>query len=117
MYPLAQTIGHKVHQAGAKDAHGNPVDSWAAPVDVQVYGYGPRTDVRGSTGSGEPAGTQVLVGLQLLAPKGTVISPQDRIVIDGNEYEVDGEIGDWNNGPFGFEPGVVINLKRAEGGP
>jgi hypothetical protein len=116
VFPLTRTIGHKVHQAGATDSHGNPADTWAEPVDVSVYGYGPRTDTRGSTGSDEPGGTQVIVGKEVYAPKTLAVSEKDRFVIDGRTYEVDGELGDWTTGPFGFEPGIVINLKRAEGG-
>ena len=110
MYPLAQTIGHAVYQAGAEDAHGNPVDSWADPVDVAVYGYGPRTD------STEPGGTQVIVGLEVFAPEGLALSSRDRFVVDGLTYTVEGEVGDWTSGPFGFAPGVSFNLKRVEGG-
>ena len=105
-----QTIGHAVYVAGVEDAHGNPVDSWATPVDVKVYGYGPRYD------STEPGGTQVIVGLRVFAPKSVQASARDRFVVDGLTYDVDGEIGDWTNGPFSFKPGVEINLRRVEGG-
>jgi hypothetical protein len=110
MFPLAQTIGHAVYQAGAEDPHGNPEDSWADPVAVKVYGYGPRT------ASTEPGGTQVIVGLTVYAPKSLQVSPRDQFVVDGLRYDVDGELGDWTNGPFGFEPGIEFNLKRVEGG-
>lgn len=109
-YPLTQTIGHAAYIAGVEDAHGNPTDEWAEPVDVNVYGYGPRYD------STEPGGTQVIVGLKVLAPKELVASAQDQFVVDGQRYDVDGELGDWTNGPFGFQPGIEINLKRVEGG-
>jgi len=111
MFPLAQTIGHAVYTPGATDAHGNPVDAWAAAVDVQVYGYGPPARSQ----EAEPGGTQVITGLQVLAPV-FAVDPRDRFVISGVTYEVVGEVGNWNNGPFGFAPGQQINLKRAEGG-
>jgi hypothetical protein len=110
MYPLTQTIGHAVYAAGAVDSHGNPAASWAAPVDVWVYGYGPRGD------STEPAGTQVIVGLEVYAPR-MAVDARDRFVVDGKTYEVDGEVGDWTKGPFGFTPGLTFALKRVEGGP
>lgn len=113
---MTTTIGHATYQPGVKGSHGNPVDAWAEPVDVQVYGYGPRTDTRGATGSNEPGGTQVVVGLEVYAPKGLAVDPRDRFVVDGKMYNVEGEIGDWSNGPYGFAPGIVIALKRAEGG-
>lgn len=106
---LAQTIGHMVYQPGETDAHGNPEDAWADPVDLRIYGYGPST-------STEPGGTQVIVGLVVLGPPDMVIDARDRFVIDGLTYEVDGEVGDWNHGPFGFKPGIAVNVKRVEGG-
>lgn len=105
-----QTIGHLVYQPGAEDDHGNAEDAWAPPVLVAVYGYGPRGD------STEPGGTQVIVGLQVLAPKSVSVDSRDRFVIAGKTYEVEGEVGDWTNGPFGFTPGIEFNLKRVEGG-
>lgn len=111
-FPLAQTIGHAVYVAGATNSHGNPVDSWAAPVDVAVYGYGPPTRTQES----EPGGTQVIQGLQIFAPPGLAVSAQDRFVVDGLTYEVEGEVGDWTHGPFRYAPGIVINVKRVEGG-
>lgn len=110
MYPLAQTVGHVVYTPGAEDAHGNIEDGWADPVDVSVYGYGPRVD------STEPGGTQVIVGLQVFAPATLTVDPRDQFVVDGLRYDVDGEVGDWTRGPFGFEPGIEFNLKRVEGG-
>jgi hypothetical protein len=106
-----QTIGHMVWSAGATDAHGNPVDEWAAPVNVAVYGYGPPA-VRAET---EPGGTQVVSHLEVYAPP-FIVDPRDRMVVDGVTYGVSGEVGDWDNGPFRYTPGVVIRLKRVEGG-
>lgn len=111
MFPLAQTIGLAAYQAGVEDAHGNPVDSWSDPVDVAVYGYGPPIRTQDS----EPGGTQVIVGLDVYAPLFPV-DDRDRFVISGLVYSVEGEAGDWNNGPFGFEPGQSFRLKRVEGG-
>ena len=110
MYALTQTIGHAVYEEGAEDAHGNPIDSWADPVNVQVYGYGPRYD------STEPGGTQVIVGLQVFAPETLQVDPRDQFVVEGRRYDVDGELGNWTNGPFDFKPGIELNLKRVEGG-
>lgn len=103
-------IQHEVYQPGAKNSHNNPVDAWAAPVVLSVFGYGPRED------STEPGGTQVIVGLEVYAPKTSTVGAKDRLIVDGHRYEVDGEIADWTNGPFGYKPGIVINLKRVEGG-
>lgn len=111
MTPTAQTIGHQVWSAGATDAHGNPVDQWADAVDVAVYGYGP--PVR--TEEAEQGGTQVVQGLQVLAPTFPV-DPRDRFVIDSKVYEQIGESAVWDNGPFGFVPGMLLRVKRVQGG-
>lgn len=110
-FPLNQTVGHMVWSAGAVDSHNNPTNTWANPVNVAVYGYGPPA-VRSEA---EPAGTQVISHLEVLAPP-FAVDPRDRFQIDGDTYEVSGRIGEWDNGPFGYEPGCVIRLKRVEGG-
>lgn len=110
-FPLNQTIGHAIYTPGAVDSHNNPKDDWAAPVDVLVYGYGP--PIR--TEEAEPGGTQVIQGIQVLAPTFPV-DPRDRFVIDTLTYMVIGETAVWDNGPFGFEPGMTIRLRRVEGG-
>lgn len=110
-FPTAQTIGHAIYTPGTVDAHGNPTDTWASPVNVGVYGYGPRSD----SNSAEPGGTQVITGLTVLAPM-FAVDPRDRFVVAGKTYEVVGEVGEWDSGPFGYEPGMTVNLKRVEGG-
>lgn len=109
MFPLAQTVGHCVYVPGAKNSHGNPVDTWLPPVDVQVYGYGAATE------STEPGGTRVIEGLEVFAPVFPVDS-RDRFVVDGKLYDVDGDPSNWDKGPFGFEPGQSFRLIRVEGG-
>jgi hypothetical protein len=104
------TVGHKVYQEGATDAHGNPVDGWAASVPLAVFAIYPRF-------SEEPAPDRplVVVGKAVLAPTGTTVGPKDLLVIDGEDWKVEGEPADWTTGPFGFTPGVEIVLTRAEG--
>lgn len=44
-FPTPFTVGHKVFSASGTDAHGNPVEGWAAPVDRAVHGWAaPTTD-------------------------------------------------------------------------
>lgn len=109
--PTPFTIGVKRHVAGSVDRYNNPTDTWSAPVAVLVYGIVP-------TSSDEPfeiGRNAVVTGLTVLAPVGTVIGAKDRVVIDSDEYEVDGDIADWSNGPFSWSPGMEIKLKRAVG--
>ena len=111
-FPLAQTIGHRVYDATARDSHGNSVDAWADPVDVQVYGW--------HTGSSDEPRVvghdRVVVQGQVLAPESFRPSPRDLVDLPGaGTYEVIGEPEDYNHGPFDWRPGVVVNLRRATG--
>lgn len=110
-FPLAQTVGHKPYSSTTKNAHGNDVAVYGAVVDREVYGYGPPIRVADA----EPGGTQVIEGIDVYAPLFPV-DDRDLFVVGGLDYMVIGEAGDWTNGPFGFEPGQVIHLKRVEGG-
>lgn len=60
------------------------------------------------------AGAQaVIIGLTLYAPKAP--GPHDVVVIDGEEFQVDGEPGVWQSPFSGHRPGVEVPLKRVEG--
>lgn len=104
-------IGVRAFQAGATDAHGNPVESWAAAVDVPVIALSP--------GSDEPAAANrdlSIVEWTVYAPAGTSVGARDRVVVDGREFEVLGEVQDYTRGPW-VNPvaGVVFELRRPEG--
>ncbi|WP_431941677.1 hypothetical protein [Nocardia grenadensis] len=58
---------------------------------------------------------RVVVEVELFAPEEFDCAPQDKVILSGTEYSVIGHAEDYNNGPFGWRPGLVINLKRAEG--
>lgn len=104
------TVGHKVYTPGAKDAHGNPVEAWADPVDLDVYAIAPAT-------SQEPGADRLAVttGLSLLVPLGAVVGPHDRFLIDGVEWKVEGDVADWSRNPFGYDAGLSVSLTREEG--
>lgn len=111
MIPTPHTVGVRAYQSGAEDAHGNPVESWADPVDVPVHGISP--------GSDEPHVTNrdlSIIEWTVYAPAGTHVGPMDRVVIDGREFEVEGEVKDYSRGPWvNAVAGVVFELRRAEG--
>lgn len=110
-YPTPHTIEHRRYVEGARNSRGNPTETWADPVSVDVYGWAQPT-------SSEPkiAGRdQVIVDLEVYAPASFRPGPYDLLAVDGAGYTVEGEPEDYNHGPFGFTPGVVINAKRAEG--
>jgi hypothetical protein len=108
-------IGLKRYQAGVDDRYNTPTESWLAPVDVPVYSVSPASSVEPF----EAGRNAVVTGLQVLAPVGTEIDSKDRVIWDGNEYVIDGEVADWSVSPFNtgllWDAGIEIKLKRVEG--
>jgi hypothetical protein len=51
-------------------------------------------------------------GLTLYLPAGTDVQDDDKFVVRGKVYEIDGEAFDWKNGLGAWNPGVVVNLQR-----
>lgn len=109
------TIGHRVHQSGAVDDMGDEVDSWADPVDLKVYGIAPTASL--ADVEPVPGRSAVMTLMTVFVPAGAVLDPHDRYVIDGEEWEQEGEAGDYTRNPFKGPSfaGIVLNLKRVEG--
>lgn len=86
---------------------------WSLPYSIDIPGcaFNPGR-------SSEPlqdARTAVSTQPEVYAPPGSDIAPGDRLVVRGVEYEVDGEPADWRSPFTGWEPGMVVALKRTEG--
>lgn len=108
------TVGVCAFIEGAEDEGGDPIESWSAPVDTPVFGWGPAavgTDMEPFAANRDV----VTWDLDLYAPPGFTCGPRDHIVVLGVEYEVEGPVQDFNHGPFGFQPGNRLRLKRTEG--
>ena len=104
-------LGRKAWTPGeATDAHGNGVSSFAEEAPFPVYSVAPVTTAEPDAGR-----TLVTEKLSVLAPAGSTLDPRDVFVIDGTDYEVDGEIADWTKGPWGWAAGVQFHLRRARG--
>lgn len=95
---------------GGYDDYGNPVTG-ETRTDWDVYGWAPG-------GSQELGGwtSQVTADLAVYGPKPPVeISATAWLEIDGVKHEVEGIPQDFNHGPFGFGPGVVVPVDRVSG--
>jgi hypothetical protein len=106
-FPTPWTVQYLAYAGTTEDDRGNEIPAYAAPVDWKVYGWS-------APQSSEPkvAGVEsVVVTLELFAPARPV-GDQDRIVVNGDTYEVVGDPEDYDHGPFGFAPGMVVNLTR-----
>lgn len=111
MSRLAQTITHLPRVVGAKDSHGRAAVTFGPAVSINVFAVYPRM----SEEPNEAGRESTVIGLTVLAPSGVSIPATDRVTFDGLTYEVDGFTANWNHGPFGYAPGVSINLTRVEG--
>nr|DAW17871.1 MAG TPA: Minor capsid protein [Caudoviricetes sp.] len=110
-FPLLFTVGHRIYSAGAEDDWGNTVSGWSDPVDKPVYGWGAPV-----TSEPKLAGhDRDVVEIELLVPPGFECSPRDRMVLDGDEYEVIGGTEMYDHNPFGWNPGGVVNLRAVSG--
>lgn len=111
-YPTPYVVQRHAYRDGSSyDAHGNPVRGWDEPTDVAVYGWAAPTSTEPKLAGQD----RVAIVLELFAPPGTAAQPADRFTVDGELYDVVGEVEDYTHGPFGWRPGVVINLARWEG--
>lgn len=109
-FPLPWTAGHRVYSEGADDAHGNPIRSWAAPVDVPTLWWSPS--------STEPllAGhDRVSVDVVMAVDSALAVSPHDRFVLDSKEYEVIGFPEDYDHGPYVAPGRKPVYLNRLDG--
>lgn len=113
MIQANRTVGHRVYTEGAVNARNDATFTWAPAVDVAVYGWAPVSPTEEHDAGRNP----VEIVLQLFGPADSLsaVGPRDRFVVDGATYEVEGAVENFNSGPFGYEPGVRINLKRVEG--
>lgn len=110
--PLPYIVTRASLIEGSVDAHGNPVESWGASVTVAVHAWAPPSaDSAPITAGRDP----VIRDLDLYAPAGTTGQPRDRWTVNGVAYEQIGHPEDYAYGPWQWQAGVRINLKRWEG--
>lgn len=107
---ISEWVWHAVFEAGAEDAHGNPVEGWLPGVEVGVYAFDPG----GSVEPLIPGHDRVVTEPTLFVPNGVVFGSRDRVTARGELFEVVGDTAVWRH-PNGKRPGNVVNLKRVEG--
>lgn len=112
-FPESFTVGHQVYSESGTGYGGLPTESWAPPASVPVYAIYPGTPGEDY----EPGRNPAEIPLFLLGTSDALgsVQPRDRFVVNGDTFEVDGAVENYNFGPFGFEPGVRVTLKRVEG--
>ena len=86
---------------------------WSNPTSFDIAGCG--FDPGGSGEALDLARNVVTTQPKVYAPAGSDIVASDRLVVRGVVYEVDGDVAVWRSPFTGWEPGVVVPLKRSEG--
>ncbi len=51
-------------------------------------------------------------GLTVYLPSGYDVQDDDKFIVRGKRYELDGEPFDWRDGLGSWSPGTVVNLQR-----
>lgn len=108
---ISETVQHEIYAGTGTDAHGNVIDVWQSPVDLEIYAFNPG-------GTTEPAGSgsdRVITSPTLYLPSASVLSPRDRVTVRGLLYEVDGRTLDFRNPYDDSMNGNAVNLKAVEG--
>lgn len=101
---------------GGPDPHRDP-GTYTPPLDdpgtdVPVYGW-----AIPSTSNPELAGhpDRVSADGDLYAPPTFTPTPRSVIGLPSGRYEVLGEVQDYNHGPFDWQPGSTVNLRKVVG--
>ena len=111
MFPTPWAVTLHARALGSKDAHGNPVETWATPgVSEPAYAWAPPSADREPFDANR---TPVVRDLDVYMPA-SAAKPKDRMTVGGVLYSVVGHPEDFNHGPFGFAPGVRVSLLRVE---
>lgn len=115
-FPLRFEVGVHTYSTGADDGYGGTTDTYTPAVgepgvSQKVYGW----SAPSSTEPKVAGHDRVVVDVELLAPPDFTVSAHDLVDLPDGVYEVVGQPEDYNHGPFGFTPGLVVNLRRVEG--
>ena len=108
------TVSHEAYTPGAANALGLRPDAWAAPADVDIFGWWPPTaeQILGV----EPGRRATEIERAMLVPVGTVCGDRDRWTESGGvAFEQVAGPQDFNHGPFGATVPLIVYLKRVSG--
>jgi hypothetical protein len=108
---ISEQVTHEAYIGTGEDAHGNPIDTYAASVQVGIYAFDPG----GTSEPALPGQDRVITTPRLLVPESVVMHPQDRVTVRGTRYEVDGETLVYSNPHDSSMDGNQVNLKAVTG--
>lgn len=105
------TVQTQKRVLGEPDRYGEREESWEPPVDQKVYGWSPPGPDEEFVRASRDA---VVQDLNVYVPPGFDCSADDLIVVGGLTYRASGDPRDYNHGPFGFTPGLVVRATRVK---
>lgn len=107
-FPFGQTVSLVKRAKGAPDPLGN--DTWTTTSTLVRGAFDPGTSVESVQGQ-----DLLVTSPRVFLPAGTDVDAVDAVDVAGARYEVDGSPNDYTNPFTGWQPGVVVQLKRATG--
>lgn len=110
-HPRGLTVTVRRFTAGEPDAHGNDTGTWSDLALLKGCAFDPGS----SSEPRLPGQDRVVVEPTLYAAFDAPVIPQDRIIVQDVEYEVDGVARRWGNPFTGSSVGAVISLRRVDG--
>lgn len=111
LMPTPHTIEVRDRTDGPVDVFGDAEVTWGPWRDLRVYYIAPVSSTEPKVVGTDRIVVDVEVGVPELPPTGL---GQFRLA-DGRVFEVVGTPEDWNQGPFDFHPGFVINGRCVSG--
>ena len=114
VYPTPWVVGWHTYTPGVEDSHGNIGEStYEPPLDED--GEPRRVIYIAPGGSSEPNEVRVEHDIDLGVPADFTAHPNDVVDLPEGRFEVVGYPADYTRGPFGFQPGKVVELRRIQG--
>jgi SPP1 family predicted phage head-tail adaptor len=88
-------------------------DSYGQPVYVETQSsVNAIVSARTSGTNFDPDQIVVTDGLNLYLPSGHDVQDNDKFIVRGKRYEIDGEAFDWRSGLGSWAPGTVVSVQR-----
>ena len=109
---MGELVQRVPFEGAGEDAYGNETAGYGDPEALEgVYGFDP-----GSSSEPRLAGQErVIVEPTLYGPFDMPFLPQDRAIVRGVTYEVEGEVRRWRHMRSNREAGAVVSLRRVDG--
>ena len=105
-----ESITQIKRSSSSTDSYGEPI---ITETEVSVEAI---VSARVSGSNFDPDEIIVTEGLTVYLPAGTDVGDDDRFLIRGKYYEIDGEAFEWKQGLGSWNPGVVVDLVRQTSG-